>query len=336
MLYPFENYQEEIYELVRSRDYREALGLPESVEEEYRFLAAGEYNANLCFTHPITGRKLLLRLNYGSQMQLSDQIGYEARALRILEKSGRTPKLWYADGSKRFLPRGILVMDFLPGRPLDYGRDLHSAAEILSDIHALQVDRDCGLLCPEDSVSELLLECGRLLLPYREKVGGESAERILQLYEKAVREAKREKMREGARSIINTELNSGNFLINSAPERSYLIDWEKPIYGLPAQDLGHFLAPTTSFWKSDAILSSEERACFLSHYLSLSEGRFDCAHIREDTERFLRLNCIRGLCWCAMAYTKYREGGGGESFEKIKAYLRDPFLSCVEEIWASA
>lgn len=179
------------------------------------------------------------------------------------------------------------------------------------------------------------MECGRLLLPYREKVGGESAERILQLYEKAVREAKREKMRERVRSIINTELNSGNFLINSAPERSYLIDWEKPIYGLPAQDLGHFLAPTTSFWKSDVILSSEERERFLSHYISLSEGRFDCAHIREDTERFLRLNCIRGLCWCAMAYTKYREGGG-ESFEKIKAYLRDPFLSCVEEIWVSA
>jgi len=115
LLFPFSDSQEESYELVRSRDYREALGLPESVEEEYRFLAAGEYNANLCFTHPITGRKLLLRLNYGSQMQLSDQIGYEAGALRILEKSGRAPKLWYVDGSKRFLPRGILVMDFLLG-----------------------------------------------------------------------------------------------------------------------------------------------------------------------------------------------------------------------------
>ena len=32
-----------------------------------------------------------------------------------------------------------------------------------------------------------------------------------------------------------------------------MIDWEKPLWGDPAQDLGHMLAPTTTFWKTDVI-----------------------------------------------------------------------------------
>ena len=60
------------------------------------------------------------------------------------------------------------------------------------------------------------------------------------------------------RCCINTELNSTNFLINGGTYDNFLIDWEKPLYGDPAQDLGHFLAPTTTFWKTDVILSREE------------------------------------------------------------------------------
>ena len=64
----------------------------------------------------------------------------------------------------------------------------------------------------------------------------------------------------GYRCCINTELNSGNFLMNGAGKDNYLVDWEKPLYGDPVQDLGHFLAPTTTFWKTDLILTEEEMA----------------------------------------------------------------------------
>ena len=47
--------------------------------------------------------------------------------------------------------------------------------------------------------------------------------------------------------IINTELNSGNFLIGEGKENSYVIDWEKALIGECEQDLAHFLAPTTTF-----------------------------------------------------------------------------------------
>ena len=73
----------------------------------------------------------------------------------------------------------------------------------------------------------------------------------------------------GYRCCINTELNSGNFLMNGAGKDNYLVDWEKPLYGDPVQDLGHFLAPTTTFWKTDVILTEEEMADFTRKYIRL-------------------------------------------------------------------
>ena len=57
------------------------------------------------------------------------------------------------------------------------------------------------------------------------------------------------------RCCINTELNSTNFLVDDSGFVR-LVDWEKPLYGDPAQDLGHLLAPTTTFWKTDTVLSA--------------------------------------------------------------------------------
>ena len=61
-------------EYVTWKQYRSALGLPDEVTEEYSLLAQGEYNRNYLFTHPVTGRKLVLRVNCGSQMHLEHQI----------------------------------------------------------------------------------------------------------------------------------------------------------------------------------------------------------------------------------------------------------------------
>ena len=62
-------------EYVKNEKYRKALNLPNEQEEEYTMLAQGEYNINYSFTHPKTGKKLLLRVNCGSQMHLENQMG---------------------------------------------------------------------------------------------------------------------------------------------------------------------------------------------------------------------------------------------------------------------
>lgn len=329
----------EILRRITEPAYREALALGTEVREEYHFLARGEYNENYVFIHPDSGKKYVLRINHGSQMQLERQISYEAHALKLLEASGRTPKIYYC--SEKSGEPGILVMEFLEGIALDYAKDLKLGAEILTDIHGLPYNReeDRGedrLYFAKDPLVEMLSESVRLQRVYELSPFMEDSvySRLHALWKKGVEEKERgEKLlRQEEFCIINTELNSGNFLINREGKKNYLVDWEKPLYGHFAQDLGHFLSPTTTFWKTDYILSEKEIKGFLEHYQRCRD--IELPALQEQTALFILYNCIRGLSWCAMAYTEYKKGRdlqNEDTFQKIKAYLQDPFLTQVEE-----
>ena len=131
------------------------------------------------------------------------------------------------------------------------------------------------------------------------------------------------------RCCINTELNSTNFLMNDSG-KDYLIDWEKPLYGEPAQDLGHFLAPTTTFWKTDVILEQEEMKEFVRAYIQKVDGRFETADLWERTSLYIQITCLRGVTWCAMAWIQYQQPDkeifNASTYEKLEAYLADDFL----------
>ena len=254
-------------EYVKNEKYRKALNLPNEQEEEYTMLAQGEYNINYSFTHPKTGKKLLLRVNCGSQMHLENQIEYEYHALELLADSGRTPVPVFVDGSKKELPYGVMVMEFLEGSALDYRKNLMEAAECLADIHSVPVKETDGLISPSNPLQAILDECNQMVQTYYESDLGEEKKkvqirRLLELGQEKINEIRDYS---GYRCCINTELNSGNFLMNGAGKDNYLVDWEKPLYGDPVQDLGHFLAPTTTFWKTDVILTEEEMASLGFH-----------------------------------------------------------------------
>ena len=160
-------------EYVKRAEFREAMGLPGVVCEEYRLLAQGEYNMNYIFTHPVSGREFLLRVNCGSQMHLENQIEYEYHALELLKDSGRTPKVFYVDGSLKDLGHGVLVMEYLPGKSLDYRKDMGIAAQCLADIHSVPVPADDGLLSPEDPLRAILNECEEMVKVYMDSSLGD-------------------------------------------------------------------------------------------------------------------------------------------------------------------
>ena len=342
----------DLLERISERAYREALHLPMEVIEEYEFLARGEYNENFVFTHPKSGKRYVLRVNHGSQMHLKKQISYEAHALSLLEKSGRVPKVYYVEEKG---DKGILLMDFLEGRALRYETDLAFAGQILADIHCTRYEREkdqgeLRLLSPENPLYAMLSESASLLRSYALSpfLEEEIYNRVHTLSRKGADLEKKYAKTLFVKDfcIINTELNSGNFLIQDEeknfeekPETdisSHLIDWEKPLYAHFAQDLGHFLAPTTSFWKTDCILYEKDRDLFFHAYKEALAGRRNFSGIEEKTELFILFNCIRGLSWCAYAYAEYQKGRdiqNEDTFCKIKEYLTDPFLSSVEELF---
>lgn len=323
-------------EYVADKRYREALHLPEKVSEDYVLLAQGEYNMNYIFTHPVSKEKLLLRVNCGSQMHLEHQIEYEYHALQLLQPSGRTPKVYYVDGSKELLDHGILVMEYLPGEVLDYRRDIPRAARCLADIHSVEINSDAELICPENPLRAILEECEEMVKVYMESPLGsdKTKKHIRKMLDDGWKKLENIAIQEVYHCCINTELNSTNFLIDLDGGRDYLIDWEKPLYGDPAQDLGHFLAPTTTFWKTDVILKPHEMEAFVEEYIRAVGGRFPVDGLKERVYTYIPITCLRGVTWCAMAWVQYQDPDklifNESTFRKLEEYLSEEFLGELE------
>ena len=310
-----------------------ALGLTDGVSLEIKQLARGEYNQNLVFNHPVTGQPLLFRINLGSQLHLTDQISYEARALCLLESSGRVPRVLYVDDSKQFHGHGILIEEFLLGRPLDYERDLAVAAEILADIHSVSVPEEHGLIAPKSPYIEILRECEAMFDVYLQWQDADK-EALLQIeyFFAQARLAIKKSSACRQRHIVNTELNSRNFLINDGGH-SYLVDWEKPLVSSAEQDLAHFLCPTTTLWKTDVVLGEQQRQEFFQQYVEAVAGRFATDVISERLDDYLAISCLRGVTWSAMALAEHRLGirkvADEYTLKKIELYLTRAFLDSI-------
>ncbi len=343
-------------EYVRREEYRKALDLPANCNESYELLAQGEYNINYSFVHPITGHRLLLRVNIGSQMHLDNQIYYEAKALQLLEPTGRTPKVLYVDGSKTWLDYGVLVMEYLPGVSIDYesDEDMKAVAECLADIHAHELPSEgMELIAPENPLKAMIDECEEMVRKYMESElgddlvkirlrrlldkGGElEAERKIEEAPKASSGGTTSATTIAYRCCINTELNSTNFLIDRENRNwVYLIDWEKPLYGDPAQDLGHLLAPTTTFWKTNTIYSEDQVDRILGMYIEAVAGRYNTEGLIERAKLYLMVTCLRGLTWCAMAWVEYQDPDklikNESTRRKLDEYLSNWMLRGIEE-----
>jgi len=110
-----------------------------------------------------------------------------------------------------------------------------------------------------------------------------------------------------------------------------LIGWEKPLQSEPAQDLGHFLAPSTTFWKTDTILTSDQVRAFVDQYIAALDGRLAYGAIVRRLPLYFTVTCLRGVTWCAMALREYSAPGralvNADTFRKLKAYMDPVFLS---------
>lgn len=312
--------------MTESRSFREFFGTNRETDLKLELLAQGEYHANFLFY--IRDQPLVLRINTGSQLHLEKQVSYEYRALTEIHPSGRTPKPIYLDDSSQVIEEGVLVMEYLPGRPLDYRKDLGEAARVLSDIHALKVE-ETQLMEVDAPLDGIFQECLVMAEKYLswQKAPLESARLLERMIEATARLPLKEQT--GERHYINTELNSGNFLISS---HSHLVDWEKPIISEISQDLGHFLAPTTTYWKSDVILSPEEMRQFITRYRGAADERFDTYSIQERLPLFIKATCLRGISWSAMALREYdapRALVNADTHQKVREYLSVDFLEMI-------
>lgn len=312
------------------KKYREDINIDLDKSFDVYFLAQGEYNIN--FVIEDKAKKWVFRVNTKSQLQLDNQIRYEYDALKLLEISKVTPRVFFVDDTKEHFEYGVLIMEFLEGSPLDYKKDLSKACDIFSKIHCLNLDTlDISNFIVEESLfNARILEAERLLKEFiKSPLVDIEKKRFFDNYlnwAKANEDGERYFIENKWHVINNTEVNSNNFIIGK--KGSYLIDWEKPVISDPCQDITQFLAPTTTLWKADYIFSESEIKSFFKLYIDKvgvrSKDIVDRVHLYNP---YLYL---RALSWCAFAYIEYlkpdKEIKNMDTFKKINQYLELDFM----------
>lgn len=289
-------------------------------------LAKGEYNLNYLLQSAQT--QLVFRVNMASQINRQDQIVYEYKALQLLQQSGVTPIPCFVDDSRRLIDRGISIMHYLPGVPLDYQLDLNRAAKTLATVHQVEVAASNNHLIVERQPLSLIYdECVGLLQSYlsSELADADMCRFLREVTAWAATAKAKEQyfLDDPWLCIVNTEVNSGNFIVNRAKQTTHLIDWEMPRWGDPSTDLCHFCSPLTTLWKTSFRFSDEAIDFFIGEYAR----NIRSAHLRDTLKDRLRLKfpfvLLRGISWSAMAWVAYQTGYNGIHNEDTRLKLQE-------------
>ena len=328
-----------IVEYLNNSGWLEQLGCRSS--HDISFLASGEYNENWLIsalpTHasnPASScqRYFVFRINHGSQLGLAGkQISYEFSILDALKNSGVTPVPHFEDataGKKdAAFDCGVLLMEYLPGTPLEYTKDIHHAAHIFASVHTQPLPADNTFIRQADPVADIVSESQELLARFADhpktnvrctlEKYAEKISKIGEQYSSAFMSEQQH--------IVNTEVNSGNFIINREKNTAHLVDWEKAVVSSRYQDLGHFLAPVTTLWKTDFLATPEHKRNFLTHYKKQSGIQQTLEELTTLTTVLEKTIILRGLSWCYMAWYEYTQQNrsikNNDTFATIERYL---------------
>jgi aminoglycoside phosphotransferase (APT) family kinase protein len=296
-------------------------------------LAGGEYNLNFLLT--AGEEKRVFRVNIDTQIARSDQILYEFKALQLLADSGVTPRPYFVDDSRQELAHGVSIMEYLPGRPLIYTTDLEPAAGLLACVHQVPVEPARNHLICEDAPLDLIYhECAGLLQTYFDSHLADPAIRSFLKevidWARTARSRERFYQEDPWPCIVNTEVNSGNFIVDPARGSIHLIDWEMPRWGDPSQDLCHFCSPLTTLWKTDYRMAPADKKNFIAAYAR----RIDDRHLRDTLPERIRLRdpfvYLRGISWSAMGWVAYQTEFSGmknaDTWQTLVRYMHLDFI----------
>src|SRR6478672_3507020 len=197
-------------------DRRAMLGFGANDRLDIAMLAQGEYNLN----YLVAGgaRRVVARVNTGTQIGAGDQIGYEYRALEFLRPAGIAPEPYLLDNSGSEIPYGFLVEEYFTGSPLDYARDVPLAARTIAALHTLPTAGNPDFLAVPDPLTGSWQEAkGYLDVFFATEDADPTVKRIFArvlatLHETAVKQ--QDRFRPEERVIIHTDVQAHNFVVH--------------------------------------------------------------------------------------------------------------------------
>lgn len=312
---------------------RDRIGFPPDAPLHVSVLAQGEYNLNYLVT--CGDRRVVARVNTGTQIGAGDQIGYEYRALEFLRPAGIAPAPYLLDNTGAVIPYGFLVEEYFPGRLLDYATEVPLAARTIAALHTLPTAGNPDFLVVPDPLTGSWQEAkGFLDVFFAAPEADQAVVRIFRrvlaaLAETATRDQRR--FRPEDRVITHTDVQAHNFVVaDGEHDRAKLVDWEKPMLDDGSYDLCHFLTPTSTLWKCDYVLTDAQRTAFLDTYAVAVGDHHAGRDLHGRVEARMPFVYLRATGWCAMAWVEYTRPGrllrNEETFTRIVQYLEPDFL----------
>lgn len=303
---------------------------PELARAPVSFLARGENSLNYR-----VGKNLVARLVTNSEMGLTlpEQSLYEHHALELLVPSGVTPEPRGVEPEPEGLPYPLILEQYLPGRPLDYAADLLPAARCVAAAHALGVPHDHRLQEKPDPAPAILAESRDLAEPYLAwpDADTESKAALRSGFERVEEFLGDASLFADARlAVVNYDLNTHNFVVRD-DGAVRLLDWEKARIAPAAQDIAHFLIPTTTLWRntSAARLTEAQEAAFVEEYMGAA-GIADGDRFLRQLDAMKVIVSLRAVSWCAWALAETAKGTRAivneETLNKGQTYLQPAFL----------
>ncbi len=243
------------------------------LDDNHKVIFLSESKSNINFLIDVGVEKYVFRLNKVSKLGLRNQIRYEYDALKTLERSYVTPTTFFLDDSTTFFDYGVLIMQFIEGRPLEYARDLQEAAKVFGKIHSLDTEKiDAKSFLIEENIIERSLKNSNENL--KDFLGSPKIDiniklKINELMEWADKNKSVEKYfkKDKWNAINNTEPHANNFIISDKKRKGYLIDWEKPLVCDPSVDIAYFLSPITTYLADKTTLSEDKMDDFFKTYI---------------------------------------------------------------------
>ncbi|MBI3961175.1 MAG: aminoglycoside phosphotransferase family protein [Deinococcus sp.] len=321
--------------LQQQREIWPALGLCPTIRFQLTPIPGGAINLN--YHLQVWGRHFVVRLNTVSQIGLDPaaQIRYEYCTLQFLKSTSLTPRPRYLDDTLQILPLGLLIEDYLPGRPLNYRRDLAAAARTLAIIHRLPVAKRHPFIVQDRPLQALFAESQHQAdVFFAAGAPGKPglAALLRELLERASARLSRDEAHFAAhpiRSLVNGDLNPANWLVRQGTAQ--LVDWERAQITSPALDLTHLLNITTTTWRDEFahVLSPAEEEFFLNAYVASYPLALRPV-LRWQFQLMRLYTYLRAFSWCAywrarcyLDQVTIREAA---TDHKISQYLEPAFM----------
>ncbi len=279
------------------------LGVESSDSIEILEMTPGAYNFN--FHVRVDDREFMFRINIEQQSGLSNQVEYEFRVLKFLEKHQLAPRAYYFDNSRDYFEFGILIEEYLEGPYLLLERgEIHKVAELLARLHSLDPG-DMPFMIWRNPLADTYELARSDLIGYEARPTAQA---------KTIRLAREVLARAGEflgghrklfapNSLNHTDVVCDNFIETSNGLR--LIDWEKPRVDDYTYDICCFLSEPAQMWCSRRVLTSEDREGFLNTYVHLSEKGAD--RLREKLRIREPLVSLHWILWGATKLCDLRD-----------------------------